>query len=161
MPLVTTIVPANIAVELGVAAPSTGSNTEQQWETWISDADMFIQSRAEQLDVDVADIDQVKIDYVVRQAVAAHVKRPEDATQVTISVDDGSTSKSYRSGKGRVTIIDEWWVMLGLTDPEGAFSIDMAPATSTHLLWCAVSMGASYCSCGVAIAGFPIYEDPL
>ena len=39
-----------------------------------------------------------------------------------------------------------------------AFSIDTAPAYSAHLPWCSLSMGATYCSCGVDIAGVPIYE---
>ena len=39
-----------------------------------------------------------------------------------------------------------------------AFSIDTAPAYSAHLPWCSLSMGATYCSCGVDIAGEPIYE---
>jgi hypothetical protein len=40
----------------------------------------------------------------------------------------------------------------------GAFSVDTAPAGSAHLPWCSYSLGAAYCSCGVDIAGEPIYE---
>lgn len=40
----------------------------------------------------------------------------------------------------------------------GAFSIDTAPCWSAHLPWCSLSLGAAYCSCGVDIAGQPIYE---
>ena len=150
--------PANIAVALGVAAPEPSSIQEQQWQMWIQDAYMLIQNRVEQLDV--PEPDEAKLDYVVREAVVAHVKRPEDATQVTISVDDASTSKTYKSGKGRVTIIDEWWTILGLTEPEGAFSLDMAGTGSPHLSWCSSYFGASWCSCGVDIAGYPIYGLP-
>ena len=39
-----------------------------------------------------------------------------------------------------------------------AFSIDTAPACSAHLPWCSLMLGATYCSCGVDIAGYPIYE---
>ena len=39
-----------------------------------------------------------------------------------------------------------------------AFSIDTAPASSAHLPWCSLMLGALYCSCGVDIAGEPIYE---
>lgn len=39
-----------------------------------------------------------------------------------------------------------------------AFSIDTAPACSDHLPWCSLMFGATYCSCGVDIAGYPIYE---
>lgn len=40
----------------------------------------------------------------------------------------------------------------------GAFSIDTAPYASAHLPWCSLTLGATYCSCGVDIAGEPIYE---
>lgn len=152
------VTPEMIAVALGVAAPEPDSITEQQWELWISDATMLIDTRAGQLGIDPVTIDEVKLDYVVRQAVVTHVKKPDDATQVTVTVDDGSTSKSYRSGRGRVEIIDEWWLLLGLTDPSGAFSIDMFSASSIHQPWCSLAFGALYCSCGADIAGYPIYE---
>jgi hypothetical protein len=40
----------------------------------------------------------------------------------------------------------------------GAFSIDTAPTGSAHLPWCSLNFGAVYCSCGVDIAGYPIFE---
>lgn len=148
-----------IAVALGQAAPEPDSITEQQWELWISDAEMLIELRKERLGI-VAPIDEARVDYVVREAVVAHVKKPDDATQVTVSVDDASTSKSYKSGRGRVTILDEWWVILGLVDTAGAFAIDTVPTSTTHLPWCSLNFGALYCSCGADIAGFPIFENP-
>jgi hypothetical protein len=40
-----------------------------------------------------------------------------------------------------------------------AFSIDTAPGQGgVHLPWCSASLGAAFCSCGVDIAGEPIYE---
>lgn len=151
-----TVTPAMLAVALGQAAPEAASVTEQQWEMWIDDASMLIESR--QLLLGVESLDQAKIDYVVREAVVAHIKRPDDATQVTIAIDDGSSSRSYKSGKGRVTILDEWWALLGLVEAGGAFSIDMVSTAAAHLAWCSIMLGANYCSCGVDIAGVPIYE---
>lgn len=151
------VTPAKIAVALGLAAPESGSVTEQQWQMWIDDAEMLIVDRQVRLGL-TSPIDDVKLDYVVRQSVAAHVKKPDDATQVTVAVDDGSTSRSYQSGKGRVTIIDEWWVLLGLVEQSGAFAIDTVGFGNYHLPWCSLSMGALYCSCGTVIAGRPIYE---
>jgi len=145
-----------IAVALGQTAPIAGSVQDMQWAMWISDAEMLIESR--RLTLDVGPIDEAKFDYVVREAVVAQVKKPDDSTQVTVSVDDGSTSRSYRSGKGRVSILDEWWILLGLTEPSGAFSIDMLGIASMHLPWCSLAFGALYCSCGVDIAGYPIFE---
>lgn len=151
--------PINIAVALGVAAPEPESIQWQQWELWISDAEMLIEQRREKLGVD--ELDEAKVDYVVREAVVAHVKRPDDATQVTVSVDDAATSKTYRSGKGRVSIIDDWWSLLGLTEPEGAFTLDLAGTGSRHLPWCDVYFnGGGSCSCGVDVAGYPIFEGP-
>lgn len=41
----------------------------------------------------------------------------------------------------------------------GAFSLDTAPPlTGIHAPWCSLNFGATYCSCGVDIAGVPIYE---
>lgn len=151
------VTPENIAVALGVAAPEPDSIQDQQWALWISDAEMLIETRRMQLGADAPD--ELKLDYVVREAVVAQVKRPDDATQVTVSVDDASSSRTYRSGRGRVTILDEWWTLLGLTDSNGAFSLDMIGTASGHLPWCALSLGALYCSCGADIAGRPIYEQ--
>ena len=39
-----------------------------------------------------------------------------------------------------------------------AFSISPSGGTSSHLPWCSLMLGALYCSCGVDIAGEPIYE---
>ena len=39
-----------------------------------------------------------------------------------------------------------------------AFSLDTAPTHSAHLPWCSINFGATYCSCGADIAGYPIYE---
>lgn len=151
------VTPSMLAVALGQAAPEVGSVTEQQWLMWIDDALMLIETR--RLSVAPAlVIDQIRLDYVTREAVVAHIKKPDDATQVTIAVDDASTSKSYKSGRGRVTILDEWWLLLGLTETSGAFGVDMVSAGSRHLPWCSSLFGALYCSCGVDIAGTPIFE---
>lgn len=151
------VTPSMLAVALGQTAPEAGSVTEQQWALWIGDAEMLIEARRILLGAEVPD--QAKLDYVIREAVAAHIKRPDDATQVTVAVDDGSSSRSYKSGRGRVTILDEWWALLGLVEASGAFSVDMVGSFgSAHLPWCSLMLGANYCSCGVDIAGVPIYE---
>lgn len=118
------VTPANIATALGVAAPASGSPTEAQWQMWIDDALMLIGARLG----DVTLLDQGVLDYVVREAVVAHVRNPDDATQVAVSVDDGSVSRSFRSSRGRVTILDEWWTLLSPTASAGrAFEIDTMP----------------------------------
>lgn len=152
------VTPETIAVALGQATPPEGSPQWDQWQMWIADALMLISVRAEQVGKSVEDIDEAKLDYVVREAVTAHVKRPDDATTVQVSVDDASSSKTYRSGAGRVAIRDEWWQLLGLVEMSGAFSIDRAPSRSSrHQPWCSLAWGAS-CSCGANLAGFPLWE---
>jgi len=152
------VTPEMIAVALGKAAPTPGSLQEQQWEMWIQDAEMLIEVRKTLLKI-TDPIDEAKLDYVVREAVVAQVKKPDDATQVTIAVDDGSSSRTYQSGKGRVTILDEWWALLGLVETSGAYAIDMVGTSTMHLPWCSLVLGANYCSCGTDIAGHPIYEN--
>jgi len=151
------VTPNMIAVALGQTAPEPDSVTDEQWKLWIGDAEMLIEARRVLLGAEVPD--EARLDYVVREAVAAHIKRPDDATQVTVAVDDGSSSRSYKSAKGRVTILDEWWALLGLVETSGAFSVDMVGSFgSAHLPWCSLMLGATYCSCGVDIAGVPIFE---
>lgn len=150
-----TVTPETIAVALGRIAPADGSPEFEQWEMWIGDALMLIHARLGDLNA----LDQEKLDYVVREAVVAQVKRPDDATSVDVRVDDGGVRKDYRTGSGRVAIRDEWWDLLSPTDSKaGAFSIIPSGCGSAHLPWCSLMLGALYCSCGVDIAGEPIFE---
>lgn len=123
------VTPATIAVALGVDAPDSDSATDLQWDMWIADALMLIEARLGDPDL----LDQARLDYVVREAVVMMAKRPDDATQVTVSIDDGSTSKTYKSSSGRVTILDEWWSLLApdsdLTSGK-AFEVDTMPASA-------------------------------
>lgn len=152
------VTPGMLAVALGQAAPEPGSVTEQQWQMWIDDADMLIDDRVVQ--TAGVDPDLAKRDYVIREAVVAHIKKPDDATQVTISVDDASSSRTYRSGKGRVSILDEWWTLLGLTDSSSAYSVDtVSTVGARHLPWCSLYFRGPICSCGVSLVGSAIYEN--
>ena len=115
MPIIVSgdITPEDIAVELGRPTPAADSTEFAQWSTWINDARYLIGKRLG----DLALLDQGDVNYVVRMAVAEHARHPGNETQRTVSVDDGSTSMTYRSGVGRVVIPDELW---GLLDPDMA-----------------------------------------
>lgn len=160
-----TVTPALIAVALSRTAPLDTTPEYEQWEMWIGDALMLIEARlvgtgAGQV-ASLAELDQAKLDYVVREAVVAQVRRPDDATQVAISVDDGSVSRTYRTSAGRVEIRDEWWELLSPDSGESgkAFSVDTAPiVTNGHAWWCARTFGASWCSCGADIGIDPMFE---
>lgn len=155
------VTPEMIAVALGVTAPGPGSTQAQQWAMWVEDANMLIEARRLAVDAALV-IDQAKLDYVVREAVVAQAKHPDDATQVSVSVDDASTQRTYRSGSGRVSIRDEWWTLLGLAPQGGrAYSIDtVGRGTSGHLPWCDLLMGGADCSCGASLTRYeyPLYE---
>lgn len=152
------VTPTEIAVELGRAAPAPASTEFAQWEQWIADARFLIGKRLG----DITALDQPTVDYVVRQAVAMHVRRPDDATQVAVAVDDGSVSRTYRSSRGRVEILDDWWALLSPTDTTGkAFSIRPSGNGSGHAPWCDLMypFRGSDCSCGYSLSGGPwIYE---
>lgn len=148
------VTPDDIAIELGRAAPGSGSIEEQQWLRWISNAELLISARLG----DLAELDQDRLAYVIREAVAAHIRKPDDATQVSVAVDDGQVSRTYQTARGRVTITDEWWDLLSPRGPGGAWSITPGGGDSAHVPWCNLHLGAVYCSCGVDIAGRPIFE---
>lgn len=151
--------------QIEIAIGRTASDAEvSQWGMWIEDALMLITARlvgegSGQV-ASLDEIDQPRLDYVVREAVLAHIRRPDDATTVDVSVDDGRVSKTYRSSGGRITIRDEWWNLLAPTGTAGtAFSISLSGGCAAHLPWCSIMLGATYCSCGVDIAGFPLFES--
>jgi len=150
------VTPDDIAVALGRTAPDPGQPEYEQWLVWISDAELLISARLGDLDL----LDGPKLSYVIREAVVAHIRNPDDATQVEIAVDDARASRTYKSSRGRVTIIDEWWNLLKPSDTTGgAFSFRPSSYCASHLPWCSQMLGASYCSCGVDIAGYPIFES--
>jgi hypothetical protein len=168
------VTPTTIAVALGRTAPEVDSAEYLQWDMWISDALMLISARlvgdgTGQV-ASLAELDQDALDYVVRESVVAQIRRPDDATQVAVSVDDGSVSRTYRTARGRVTILDEWWDLLSPTDSSaGAFSIRPYGSGTCHSDVCsantyvaangAIMFGGAYCTCGAEYAGYPLYES--
>lgn len=153
--------PEKVAAALGRPTPDQDSIEWKQWSLWISDARMLIQVRLGDLD----DLDQVKLDYVVREAVVAMARRPDDSTQVDVAVDDGRVSKRYSSGSGRVRILDEWWTLL---DPNGsaeveAYAVDTYAGVDMrhgHSDICNIFFGSPTCSCGayLTLGRYPLYE---
>ena len=118
-----TVLTYEIATALSREAPVPGSTEDRQWLMWISDAEMLIRARLG----DLTALDQDVLAYVVREAVVAQIRRPDDATQVAVSVDDGSVQRSYRTARGRVTIIDEWWALLSPVKAAKAYMVDLMP----------------------------------
>ena len=101
-------------IEDRLGRPLTGAE-QRQVPLWIEDAEAAIERRMQRLGVSRVDMDDRM--RVVQKAVTAMAKRPDDATRVDIAVDDARVGKTYSSSTGEVTIKDEWWDELGLTEP--------------------------------------------
>lgn len=116
MPVITD----DVATELGRPTP-TGV-VAAQWQSWIGQATYLIRKHYGARYSSLAAED---VDYVVLQAVVAHVRRPDDAIQVDVAGDDGRVSRRYTSGYGSVRIRDEWWALLdaSTTTTGGAFTV--------------------------------------
>ena len=121
----------SIAVALGRPTP-TGEKAAQ-WNYWATEAQRIIHARTARLGVDPDSLDEETLDSVIVRAVVAMVRNPDDATQVSVSVDDGSMARTYRSSDGEVSIRDRWWDELGLLEasPTEAFSIFTAGHATT------------------------------
>ena len=125
------ITPADIAAALGRPAPAQDSADYAQWSMWISDALMLIEARLG----DLSALNPTRLDYVVREAVVAMVRRPDDSTQVDVAIDDGRVSRRYSSSAGRVAIDEDWWADLGLSLAAGAWTHQAGPRGSQSYMW--------------------------
>jgi hypothetical protein len=113
------VTPVQIQKRLGRPLPLSAEQTEL-FQIWIDEALLLINTRAAKLGVT---LDPDLLDLVVARAVTAMARRPNDETQVDVSIDDGRVSKRYSSSTGQVTITDEWWDLLGLAEDSESFSI--------------------------------------
>lgn len=86
---------------------------QRQVPRWIGQAGRQIDARAARLGVAV---DETLRDDVVELAVVAMVRRPTDEKRVRVTVDDGTTEREYSSSTGAVSILDDWWALLGLVE---------------------------------------------
>lgn len=112
----------DVATTLLRPTPPNGSLEANAWAMWIDDAERQIEARLGPLD----ELDPATLAYVVREAVALKVKRPDPVLKVDVTVDDASTSKTYEKSSGHVAILEEWWAMLTPADDgyRGAFTIN-------------------------------------
>jgi hypothetical protein len=73
------------------------------------------------------------------------------------SFDTRQPTRGYNLWPSEIKLLQEI-CQSGGTGSARAFSITPAAPTGAHLPWCALNFGATYCSCGVDIAGQPIFE---
>lgn len=68
-------------------------------------------------------------------------------------------TRAARKGMFLLSELDELKALCGSASTGKAFSIDTAPGIGAqHAEACSLVFGATYCSCGADIAGFPLYE---
>jgi len=67
-------------------------------------------------------------------------------------------TRQQRKGMFWPSEIEQLQSLCATSDPSKAFSVDTVGGCSAHLPWCSLMFGALYCSCGVDIAGEPIFE---
>lgn len=92
------------------------------WEQWIC-AD--IEARMVRCGRAWPDMDAVQVQRFTIEAICYRLDHPDDATQVDVTVDDGSVSRRYASSTGQLVYQDAWWGWLGLDcgRTRSAFSI--------------------------------------
>jgi hypothetical protein len=90
---------------------------------------------------------------VVLSMAARGYANPQGNTAETVGQWSGS-------GFGGIFLMSgERQTLRALAGAAGAFSVDTAPCgLGVHSPVCSLVFGASYCSCGADIAGFPLYE---
>lgn len=88
----------------------------RQVPIWISDAEALIDARASRLG---ATLNPEVKDRIVALAVVAMSHNPTGETQTRVTIDDGTVDRRRTSGSGQVSILDEWWDELGLTEAVG------------------------------------------
>ena len=67
-------------------------------------------------------------------------------------------TRTPRRGMFWPSEVDELKALCGADGGGGAFSVDTVGTTAIHADACSLNFGALYCSCGVDIAGYPIFE---
>lgn len=106
---------------------------QAQATLWIADARTIISGRAAREHLTLDDLDPATLDLVVREVVAARVQRPGgQATQVSVSVDDGQVSRTWEKTSGHLDIGDEWWELLFPDTADAAYSIAPAYQPDCH-----------------------------
>lgn len=111
---------------------------------------------------EAAALRQAKLD-AVKSILRAALLRWEEAGSGVIQTEvTGPFSKtSQYQGRRAMFWPSEITDLQGICkDPAAgkAFNIDTVGADTEHLPWCNLHFGATYCSCGVDIAGVPIFE---
>lgn len=106
-----------------------------------------------------ADVSKDSLSTIVAEIAARRIYSP--AAPSSNQLDGGApgflTSRLTAGDKAALDAISE---VAAIRNPAAAIAISVFPTSAVHLPWCDSSLGATSCSCGVDIAGVPIYEGP-
>lgn len=109
-------IPADVATNLG--RELTTSETLQA-ELWIGWAEATIAKRKP-----INELDAATVQMVVTEAVSRRLRSPEAVSQMSVTVDDATVSRSFQRSTGLIEILPEWWAALGLgAEAGGAFTV--------------------------------------
>lgn len=135
----------------------------------LEDASARIRVEFPDVDARIAAVPQELDPAIPRMIVCAMVKRSmlagtDQAVAASIQQTAGpySQSTTYANPTGDLYLTSGERRMLK-GSPQQAFTVSMSsgPEIGTHAISCSLRFGATYCSCGSVLAGFPIYGvDP-
>lgn len=130
-------------------------------QAFITDAETLVASEYSTLDARIADEDDPvtteRVVMVVARMVIRALRNPDNVR----STQTGPFGTTFAGDNpGGLYLSDDDRKLLG--DPggteSGAYSIDMlGDALSIHSEACSLRFGATYCSCGADIAGYPLF----
>ena len=114
----------DVAIHLGRSLSETEESQIFMWISWL-EADI-----ASKLP-DLTTVDPTAAQRVIVQSIASYLDNPTAASEVQVSVDDGSVTKRYTRSLGRVQILPELWADLGWSGETGAFTVSPYGAADT------------------------------
>lgn len=114
----------DVATHLGRSLSTTEESQINLWISWL-EADIGRNMP------DPTTVDGTTAQRVIVQSIAAYLDNPTAASEVQVSVDDGSVTKRYTRSLGRVQILPELWADLGWSGDTGAFTVTPYAAADT------------------------------
>lgn len=131
----------------------------------LGDASAMVRSECPDVDARLALVPPLIDPAILKMIVCSMVKRSmiagadvEGVTSTQQTAGPFSQSQSFSNPMGNLYLTKAERKMLGCGGQE-AFTVALAPLPgSVHRPWCSLAFGATYCSCGADIAGYPIYE---
>lgn len=139
---------------------TTSLPTDSQLDTLIGDAEDIISVTFSDIQARI-DATTLPLERVVRVAsnmVMRYLRNPDGMRQTSTTTGPFTNSATYGGDEpGTMYMTDKERDDLSGVSQSGAFSVDTVGSTTIHADTCALNFGATYCSCGADIAGYPLY----